>query len=116
MSAANLLPPTTIDEPRRKRFTRSEVQRMLEGGMFDGQRYELIEGDLIDKMGQSPPHASTIRLVLTWLAGRLGVRRVLVQLPIEVAPEDRERSWPEPDVAVLREFKSEYGVRHPRGD
>ena len=75
MSAAHLPPPTTIDEPRRKRFTRAEVERMLEGGLFEGQRYELIEGDLIDKMGQHPPHAYVIGLVVAWLTDVLGIRR-----------------------------------------
>src|SRR5207237_10687123 len=45
-----------------------------------------------------------------------GFERVQIQLPIEVAPEDHERSSPEPDVAVLAEAKVEYQRRHPRGD
>jgi hypothetical protein len=116
MSAAHLLPPTTIDEPRRKRFARSEVDAILELGLFAGQRYELIEGDLIDKMGQHPPHAYAIGLVVAWLTDLLGIRRLRVQLPIEVAHQDQERSCPEPDVAVLAEAKPEYQKRHPRGD
>jgi hypothetical protein len=82
MSAAHLLPPATIEEPRRKRFARSEVESMLELGLFEGQRYELIEGDLIDKMGQHPPHAYAIRLVVAWLVRFFGIERVRVQLPI----------------------------------
>jgi len=35
---------------------------------------------------------------------------------MEAAPGDRERSLPEPDVAVLREWKMEHQSRHPRGD
>jgi hypothetical protein len=50
MSAATLQPP-------RKRFTRTEVAQMLDAGLFAGQRFELIDGDLIDKMGQNPPHS-----------------------------------------------------------
>ena len=41
---------------------------------------------------------------------------IRIQLPIEAAGADRERSLPEPDVAVLTERKSEYQKRHPRGD
>jgi len=33
-------------------FTRTEVEQMLEAG-FCGQRFELIDGDLIDKMGRT---------------------------------------------------------------
>jgi len=77
-------------------------------GLFDGQRYELIDGDLIDKMGQKPAHAFAITLVLDWLASFLGINRIRVQLPIETAGEDRERCVPEPDVSVLVEWRAEH--------
>jgi Uma2 family endonuclease len=109
MSAATLLPP-------RKRFTRSEVEQMLEAGLFAGQRFELIDGDLIDKTGQNPPHSQALRLVHAWLVKIFGVERVQVQQPIEAAAAERERGLPEPDFSVLAEFKGDYGKRHPRGD
>jgi len=102
--------------PARKRFTREEVEQLAETGVFAGQRYELIDGDLIDKMGQNPPHAFAIQLLLEWLTGILKGGLIRVQLPMEAAPGDRERSLPEPDVAVLRERKIEHQRRHPRGD
>jgi Uma2 family endonuclease len=100
----------------RKRFTRTEVERLIETGIFDGRRYELIDGDLVDKMGQKPPHAYTIQLVLDWLASFLGTGQIRVQLPIEAAGEDREHSVPEPDLAVIAGPKTDYQYRHPRGD
>lgn len=102
--------------PRRKRFTRSEVNRLSEIGIFEGQRYELIEGDLIDKLGQNPPHAGTVAWLLPWLTETFGVSAVRCQLPIEVAFEDQERNEPEPDYAVLAEPGPIYFERHPRGD
>ncbi|MBV9746642.1 MAG: Uma2 family endonuclease [Acidobacteriia bacterium] len=117
MSAAPLppLPPAAEALPR-KRFTRAEVDHLMEGGFFEGQRYELIDGDLIDKIGQNPPHAQAIRLVHRWLSTFLETDLIQTQLPIEVSAQDRERSLPEPDLAVLAEFKSDYARRHPRGD
>jgi Uma2 family endonuclease len=100
----------------RKRFTRTEVDHLIDSGFFVGQRYELIDGDLIDKMGQSPPHAFTIGLVLNWLASFIPTRQIQIQMPIHTAGEDYDRSVPEPDLAVLSEFKAEYQRRHPRGD
>jgi Uma2 family endonuclease len=102
--------------PRRKRFTRSDVARLTDAGVFEGQRYELIEGDLIDKMGQNPPHAGTVRLVLIWLAAAFGLPAVRCQLPIEVASEDQERNEPEPDLAVIANPATDPFTRHPRGD
>jgi Uma2 family endonuclease len=98
--------------PPRKRFTVSEVEQMLEVGLFAGQRLELIDGDLIDKMGQNPPHSFAIRLVLGWLAQILEPGRILVQSPMQAG----EWNLPEPDLAVLAELKDDYRRRHPRGD
>jgi Uma2 family endonuclease len=102
--------------PRRKRFTRSDVVRLSDAGVFEGQRYELIDGDLIDKMGQNPPHAGTFLLVRNWLIGIFGLLALRCQLPIEVASEDQERNEPEPDFAVLADPAMDPFARHPRGD
>jgi Uma2 family endonuclease len=107
MSAA-VLPPV-------KRYTRDEVYRMLDAGLLEG-RFELLDGCIIDKMGQKPPHASTIRRLNRLLGECFGPDRVQAQLPIDVAPGDRDRNEPEPDFAVLREDSSDYASRHPRGD
>ena len=49
MSAANLLPfPGALEALPRKRFTRDEVEIMMAAGMFEGQRWELIDGELIE--------------------------------------------------------------------
>jgi Uma2 family endonuclease len=99
----------------RKRFTTEEVERLLEAGFFAGERWELIDGDLINKMGQNPPHALAVRLLLKWLASFLEADLILVQLPMQAAGEDKLRSLPEPDFAVLRERTPEHRHHHPRG-
>jgi Uma2 family endonuclease len=106
---------TESEAPSRKLFTTEEVDRLMETGVFAGQRFELIDGELLDKMGQSPLHASTIQLVFGWLVEVFGPGLVRVQMPIEADGEDRERSQPEPDLAVLRELKPDFDARHPRG-
>jgi Uma2 family endonuclease len=121
MPAASLQNPVVIpanltEGPVRKRFTRTDVERMLDAGIFEGQRFELIDGELIYKMEQKPPHSYSIQLVLDWLASFLGTRVIRVQLSIEASGDDRETSEPEPDIAVLAEMKSEYQRRHPRGN
>jgi Uma2 family endonuclease len=87
---------------------------MLDAGVFEGQRFELIDGELIDKVGQKPPHSYTIQLVHDWLIAFLP--SVRVQLSMEASGDDRDTSEPEPDIAVLKEMKAEYQRRHPRGD
>jgi Uma2 family endonuclease len=115
--AATLVPPESSTEGLpRKRFTRDDLDQMLEAGLFAGQRYELIDGDLISKMAQNPPHAFSVGLGLDWLAAIFTTSRVRVQLSMEAGGSDREFSVPEPDLAVLLERKPEYQHRHPRGD
>jgi len=117
MSAAPLLPPQGgVEVLRRKRFTREEFDRLIQSGFFDGQRYELIDGELIDKMGQNPPRAVAIRLALAWLVSVFKPNLIQIQLPIEASPADRGRSLPEPDLAILAEDKPEFTKRFPRGD
>jgi hypothetical protein len=93
-----------------------EVERPLETGIFAGQRYEVIGGELMDKMVQNPQQAFTIGLVLERLARVFGSSRKRIQLTMEAAGGDRERSVREPDLAVLREEKGEHQRRYPRGD
>lgn len=115
MSAAILPAPPAADSVRRRRFTRVEVNQLLEIGFFNGARFELIDGELIDKMGQGPSHARAIRMLNAWLSRLLRGAVVIVQGPIEVLGPDNEWNEPEPDLAVLS-AEGEYRSRHPRAD
>jgi Uma2 family endonuclease len=115
MSAAIIIPPKPSNSAPRKRFTRAEVQQMTDANLFVDHKLELIEGDLIEKTGQKPPHAYAVRMIQVLLAALFGVERIQVQLPIEVCEADQESSLPEPDLAVLNEAKADYQTRYPRG-
>jgi Uma2 family endonuclease len=119
MAAALPLQAHRSDPPRR-RFSRSDVERMQAAGLFTGLRYELIQGDLIDKMSQNPPHAFCITRLNTLLGQIFGASRLRPQIPLEVAPGDQQWSLPEPDLAVLAANdvppETLYQTRHPRGD
>lgn len=108
-----LLADTGLPLPRKK-FTREEVNDLLEKGFFVGQRFELIDGDLIDKMGQNPPHANAIVRLMFFLGQFFGLMRMRVQLPMEAGPRDRKWSQPEPDVAVIAE-SVDLSDHHPEG-
>jgi Uma2 family endonuclease len=85
----------------RKRWTRREVAILDEHHIFDGQRYELIEGELFSRMGVNRPHSVSITLVSNLLATVFGGEFVQSQVPIDVAPADNPSSEPEPDAFVL---------------
>ena len=101
-----LLPPAVQDPPR-KRWTRAECEVVEATGVFDQQRVELIEGELIDKMGKNRPHVGVAALLSAWLTHVFGGRRVNAEAPIDVAPEDNPTNQPVPDLIVL---KREYSV------
>jgi hypothetical protein len=115
MSAA-VLPPAAESDVRRVRFSRGDVERMLEAGILEGRRFELTEGELIDKMGQKPPHIYVIRAIQAWLASVFGFERLQVQSALEAAQGDREFSPPEPDLCVLTEARPGYWQRLVRDD
>jgi Uma2 family endonuclease len=86
--------------PNPVRWTRQQCRAMLETGLLAG-RYELIEGEIINKMGQKRSHALAIIRLTAWLIGLFGPQFVQFQLPIEVPQPDNNTSEPEPDAAVL---------------
>lgn len=97
-------------EIRRKQWTRQEVAALA--AVFPGQRYELIEGDLIDKLGQNPPHAFVIA-VLTGILARPFPGRLRVQSTITLPDPEGIRSEPEPDLVLLHRESAEFFDRHP---
>jgi Uma2 family endonuclease len=74
----------TLAQLPHKKFTRDEVNRLLETDIFAGQRFELMDGELIDKIGQKPPHAYWVTELSAALGKAFGPRRIGTQLPHEV--------------------------------
>ena len=86
--------------PNRKRWTRNDCT-FLERVGFTPERYELIDGEIISKMGQNQPHAIAVTLLIKWLIAVFGGDFVLCQLPIEVTDADRPAYQPQPDASVI---------------
>jgi Uma2 family endonuclease len=105
MPIALTTPPEPAEPltPRRKRWTRAECAMLESSGIWDQQRLELIDGELISKMGQNPPHVVFVSLMLQWLVETLGWGRVYQDAPIDVAPGDNPINEPEPDLIVSRQ-------------
>ncbi len=97
-----LTPPADVSPAlaNRKRWTRADCKFLEQVGVLR-ERYELIDGEIIEIMGQNQPHAITIVRLVKWLIAVFGGDFVLCQLPIEVAPADRPNNKPEPDASVL---------------
>ena len=57
-------PLPVTGQPPRKRWTRDECEKLEMYGLLETHRYELIEGDLIDKMGKNQPQVNARRLLV----------------------------------------------------
>ena len=75
-------------------------------GVLDYEHLELIDGELISKIGKNRLHARVGWSVVAWLIEIFGVAFVQTESPIDVAAPDNEINEPVPDVLVLnRSFK-----------
>ncbi len=87
--------------PPHKRWTRDECATLEQAGLIDARRYELIDGELIQKMGKNHPHMLAVLLLGTWLRRTFGETFVVQEPSIDLRPEDTPTSDPEPDLIVL---------------
>ncbi len=94
-------------EPTRP-LRREEYDRLVDAGVFEGERLELIEGRLVLKSPEGPRHAAVIgavtELLVLALQGRAMIRP---GNPLAVS----DTSEPEPDVAVVA--LGSYSSAHP---
>ena len=97
--------------PPHKRWTRDECVVLEQTGLIDSDRYELIEGELIQKMGKNHPHMLTVLLLGAWLRSIFGETFVVQEPSIDLWPEDSPTSEPEPDMVVLRRSFREFSTR-----
>jgi Uma2 family endonuclease len=101
--------PPEIAPERVRPLRRDEYDRLVEAGMFQDERVELLHGVLVEMSPQSAPHAGAIQRLTGLLVAACGSRAaVRVQLPLALS----EHSEPEPDLAVVA--AGDYDREHPR--
>ena len=88
---------------------------MRDAGYLVG-RYELIDGEIISKIGQNPPHAGRVGLFMAWLVSVFSAAHVRIQSTIDLAPGEVTYDEPEPDAVVTRHSSSAYEHSHPGPD
>jgi Uma2 family endonuclease len=95
--------------PERTRpLRRAEYDKLVDLGVFEGEKIELLQGVLVEMSPQGFEHAEVLRrlteLLVTAFVGRATVQ---VQSPIAASDE----SEPEPDFAVIP--RGNYSRAHP---
>ena len=97
--AVGTLPKFVI--PPHKLWTREECAILERSGLVNLDRYELIEGELIQKMPKGQRHILAVVLLASWLRKVFGELLVVTEPTIDLRPQDNPTSIPEPDVIVL---------------
>ncbi len=108
------IPPLPV--PPRKRWTREQCAPLEASGLFARERLELVDGELISKMGKNRPHVNAFRLMLVWLQKTFGDAFVDAEAPIDVSPADNPSNEPEPDLVVLNRECAKFVSGNPQPD
>jgi Uma2 family endonuclease len=101
-------------EPPRKRWTREECVALEVSGIWDQQHLELIEGELISKMGKKRPHTNAMVIMHAWLLRVFGEQYINQETSIDVASVDNPINEPEPDLIVLSKPSLEIRDQNPQ--
>jgi Uma2 family endonuclease len=98
-------------EYKTRRFTTGQYYRMIETGIIrEGERVELIDGEIVEMAAMSARHASSVAQSTAGLMFAVGRDAVVrSQMPIHLGPGFE----PEPDVVVARGPYTRYRRAHP---
>jgi Uma2 family endonuclease len=98
------------NEVETRRLRRVEYDRLVDLGVFDGERIELLDGLLVVREPQRSAHAIAVQLVQKALERAFGATwHVRTQLPFGLDDD----SEPEPDAVVVRGKPRDYSRAHP---
>jgi Uma2 family endonuclease len=97
-------------EATTRRWRRGEYERLVDLGVFVGERLELLDGVLVVREPQGSPHAAIVMQVGHVLAAAFGAGwHPRLQAPLALG----DHSEPEPDVAVVAGAARDYVAAHP---
>ena len=92
-----------------RRWTVEEFDRIPDDVFPEGERIELIDGQIYTKMDQGLPHITAVQLVFRALLAAYGPGfNLAMGLPVAIG-----ESKPEPDVRVLRGAIEDFDGRYP---
>jgi len=109
---ATVAPMTSVIEPyvKTRRWRRGEYERLVELGVFVGERLELLDGLLVVKEPQGSPHAAIVGHIGQVLGSAFGPGwHPRIHSPLALDDD----SEPEPDVAIVAGAPRDYVTAHP---
>lgn len=95
------------------KWTIDEYHSMIEAGLLDSRRVELLKGEIVEMSPQGEAHAYFSSEAEDYLRGLLANRaKIRSGKPITLP----DHSEPEPDIAVVQKLGQEYLSHHPYPD
>ena len=92
------------------KWTIAEYHQLVETGVLDDKRVELLEGIIVDMPPEGLPHAFYCDESVVYLRTLLGDRAKVREAHPITLPNDSE---PEPDIAIVRTPNLQYRTHHP---
>lgn len=92
------------------KWTLAEYHQMIETGLLDDKRVELIRGEIVEMAPEGEPHAYFSTESGHYLSRLLGDRALVRPAKPITLPNQSE---PEPDVAIVKPLGQEYLNHHP---
>lgn len=103
-----MLAPSDIAPDTPRPIRRTEYERMVELGMFEGERVELLEGMIVQMSPHGPEHDSALERLNEILVKALTPR---ASVRVQSAFAANDGSEPEPDLAVVP--RRDWSKQHP---
>jgi Uma2 family endonuclease len=92
------------------KWTIAEYHQLVETGILDDKRVELLQGIIVNMAPEGMPHAVYCTESVQYLRLLLGNRAAVREAHPITLPNDSE---PEPDIAIVRAPNSQYLAHHP---
>jgi Uma2 family endonuclease len=92
------------------KWTIDEYHQLVETGILDDRRVELLEGIIVDMPPEGLPHTFYCDESVVYLRTLLGDRAKVREAHPITLPNDSE---PEPDIAIVQMPNSQYRTHHP---
>jgi Uma2 family endonuclease len=92
------------------KWTIAEYHQLVETGLLDDKRVELLEGIIVDMPPEGMPHAVYCTESVNYLRNLLGNKATVREAHPITLPNNSE---PEPDIAIVRAPSLQYLDHHP---
>ena len=96
--------------PNSTKWSIDDYHRMIDAGILDDKRVELLNGEIIDMTPEGIPHSSSSDEAAEYLRGRLAGRAKVREAKPVTLPNQSE---PQPDIAIVELPVERYRSHHP---